>query len=316
MKINSPVVALSDNEITKKISVTVSGPNAPKLPVEYDMVFNNTAMGPLQQMNLDGLGLPDNILTGIRSLSYDRATKVAIKFKTPWWQPSSFPPTMIYGGISGSDLPISNVVYPSCNDGPNNPAVLMVSYSWAQDATRMASLVHNTAPPQKDDPIVTLCLKNLVTLWGDRPDSPSFEFLSDQYMTHHAWAWSHDRWTGGAFALFGPGQFSNVYSGFQELFCGGRFAMCGEALSAHHAWISGALDSVDYKLHMFLHSKGRLDDREKLKASPIFGGGAGKHIEEMDDELVRWGVLLGAGGGPKGWGDELNLRKGKKEGQK
>jgi hypothetical protein len=59
-----------------------------------------------------------------------------------------------------------------------------------------------------------------------------------------------------------------------------------------------------------------LDDREKLKASPIFGGGAGKHIEEMDDELVRWGVLLGAGGGPKGWGDELNLRKGKKEGQK
>ena len=77
----SPVVALSNDNVKKKISATV----ADQQPAEYDMVFNTTAMGPLQHMNLEGLGLPGKILTGIRTLSYDRATKVAIRFSRPWW---------------------------------------------------------------------------------------------------------------------------------------------------------------------------------------------------------------------------------------
>lgn len=301
----SPVVALSNNHATNKVSVTVAG----QQPVEYDMVFNSTAMAPLQQMDLQGLGLPDHILTGIRSLSYDHATKVVIRFSKPWWNPV---PHTVYGGVSQTDLPISNVVYPSWDDGPDNPAVLMVSYSWAQDATRMASLVpdYTLVPPSKDDTIVTLCLQNLVKLWSGQPNPPTFEDLYGMYMTHHAWAWEHDPWTGGAFALFGPGQFKNVYPRFQELLCGDKFAMCGEALSAHHAWISGALDSAYVKMYLFLISRGRTGDLEKLKAS-IFGGGKGKHAEEMDEELVKWTVRLGDGGGPDGWGDELKLGKGK-----
>lgn len=302
---SSPVVAMSNDEVNKKISVTVKGQN----PVNYDMVFNTTAMSPLQHMDLQGLGLPDQILTGIRTLSYDRATKVAIRFTKPWWNPV---PEAIYGGISTSDLPISNIVYPSWNDGPNNPAVLMVSYSWAQDATRMASLVSNAnAAPSKDDPIVTLCLQNLVKLWSGQPNPPSFNDLSDMYMTHHAWAWSHDPWTGGAFALFGPGQYKNVYLEFiGQLLCDNKLALCGEALSAHHAWISGALDSAYLRMSQFLLANGRAQDLDTLKKS-IFGGGPGKHVEEMDEELMKWTVLLGEGGGPDGWGDEFKSGKGK-----
>ncbi|KIW69865.1 hypothetical protein PV04_02187 [Phialophora macrospora] len=169
----SPVTALSHDKQAKKIGVTVAGGQA----VDYDMVFNTTAMGPLQRMDLHGLGLPDKILTGIRSLSYDRATKVVIRFTKPWW--------------CATDLPISNVVYPSWNDGPDHPAALMVSYSWAQDATRMASLVpdYTVVTPKKDDPIVTFCLQNLAMLWKDRIRAADlFKDLSDMYMTHHAWA--------------------------------------------------------------------------------------------------------------------------------
>ncbi|KAL8791143.1 MAG: hypothetical protein Q9195_006040 [Heterodermia aff. obscurata] len=304
----SPVVALSDNKNTEKISVTVAG----QQPVEYDMVFNTTAMGPLQRMDLQGLGLPDNILTGIRSLSYDRATKVAIRFSKPWWNPNS---TLVYGGVSSSDLPISNVVYPSWNDGEDNPAVLMVSYAWAQDATRMASLVpdYTIVQPSKTDPIVTLCLQDLVKLWQSEPDPPTFEDLYDMYETHHAWAWSHDPWTSGAFALFGPGQFKNVYPQFLELFCNDKFAMCGEALSAHHAWIVGALDSSYVRMCQFLISQGRSGDLEKLQGS-IFGGGPGKHADEMDEALIRMTVALGGGGGPDGWGEEFKFGKGKVNG--
>ena len=301
----SPVVALSDDETNKKISVTVEG----QQPVEYDFVFNTTAMAPLQQMDLEGLNLAQPILTGIRSLSYDRATKVAIRFKTPWWNPDE--DTKVYGGISTSDLPISNVVYPSWNDGKDKPAVLMVSYSWAQDATRMASLVpdYTVVPPTKDDPIVTRCLNDLAKLWKGQVNAPTFDYLYENYMSHHAWAWENDPWTGGAFALFGPGQFKNVYPAFQDLFCNDKFAMCGEALSAHHAWISGALDSAYVTMCAFLTAQGRGDHVDMLKKSN-FGGGPGKHAEELDEELLKWTVLLGDGGGPDGWGEEYKMGKG------
>jgi monoamine oxidase len=285
----SPVTALSHDKQAKKMSVTVAGGQA----VEYDMVFNTTAMGPLQRMDLHGLGLPDRILTGIRSLSYDRATKVVIRFTKPWW--CAAPRPKIYGGVSQTDLPISNVVYPSWNDGPDHPAVLMVSYSWAQDATRMASLVrdYTVVAPEKDDPIVTLCLQNLAMLWKDRIKSADlFKDLSDMYMTHHAWAWENDPYTGGAFALFGPGQFKNLYPNFLRLQCDGRFAMCGEALSAHHAWIAGAFDSVYIKMYQFLVANRRIKDIAKLYSSTWFGAGKDAHSEEMDEFLMKHIVAL------------------------
>lgn len=295
----SPVIAMSNDDTTNKISVTVAG----QVPVQYDMVFNTTAMAPLQRMDLQGLRLPDDILTGIRSLSYDRATKVAIKFSKPWWNPGS---DEVFGGISQSDLPIRNVVYPSWNDGSENSAVLMVSYSWAQDATRMASLVreYKDDKPSKDDPLVTLCLRDLVKLWSNKPTPPTFKQLSDLYVTHHAWAWEHDPSTGGAFALFGPGQFKNVYPKFQGPFCAGKFAMCGEALSAHHAWISGAFDSAYIRMNAFLKARGREKDLEKLKGS-IFGDGQGKHPEEMSEHLLAWTVRLSDSGVPSFQNSEL-----------
>jgi monoamine oxidase len=136
--LNTPVTKLAYDASAKQVSVeTFTGSKT-----SYDMVFNTTAMGPLQRMDLSGLNLPNVVLDAIRSLSYDRATKVAIKFKQAWWK------TLynISGGISKSDLPISNVVYPSWDVG-DGPAVLMVSYSWAQDATRMGSMVADYSVP-------------------------------------------------------------------------------------------------------------------------------------------------------------------------
>ena len=82
--------------------------------------------------------------------------------------------------------------------------------------------------------------------------------------------------------------------------------MCGEALSAHHAWISGALDSSYSRMCQFLIAHGRSGDFEKLRES-IFGGGKGRHAEEMDEALVLRTVAMGEGGGPPGWAEEFNL---------
>jgi monoamine oxidase len=294
ISLSTPVVAMGISADRSSIDVSTTDAAGNALPTQqYDMVFSTTAMGPLQRMDLAGLELPDEVITGIRALSYDRATKVAIKFKTRWWKGFYRSPDR-WGGVSQSDLPISNVVYPSWDDGEDSPAVLIVSYTWAQDATRMASLVpdYSKSAPQRSDPIVALCLRDLVKLWAGQPNAPTFEKLWDDYAAHHAWAWSHDPYTGGAFALFSPGQFGHLYPRFLRNFCKNKFAMSGEALSAHHAWISGALDSAYGSVMRWLLGKKMLREAWHLFMFSPFGGGKGKHAAEFDDEILRWGADL------------------------
>ena len=288
------------NTLDDTISVTSDDGNTEKTD-EYTAVFNTTAMGCLQQMDLSGLELQEDILQGIRTLAYDRASKVAIKFSRNWWRdlvalPNALPDKK-FGGVSQSDLPISNIVYPSWDDGADAPTVLMVSYAWAQDATRISSLIPPYKPdgpvtPSKSDPLVTLTLQNIAKLFSNVPDAPTYAQLQDMYVEHHAFTWSHHSNTTGAFALFGPGQFRNVYPLFQQGQCNNKFWICGEAISAHHAWISGALDSAYTALSSWLLSIGATPALEKLKKSP-FGDGKGLNVKELNETMTYWKVKLG-----------------------
>ncbi|KAK0648317.1 hypothetical protein B0T16DRAFT_348400 [Cercophora newfieldiana] len=292
--LNTPVVAMALAHDGSSIQVTTGAGKTPPTTTPYDMVFNTTALGPLQRMDLSGLNLDRPILDGIRSLSYDRATKVAIKFNTRWWK-SFYPDDAsrnLGGGVSSSDLPISNVVYPSWDDG-DGTNVLIVSYTWAQDAARMAALVPDytdpsTPTPTYTDPIAAVCLQGLVTLWQGQVGAPTLAELQGYYVTHHAWAWSHDPWTSGAFALFGPGQFENVFP------------------LVHHAWISGALDSALFAVLTFLGARataGFPDMAVKaatLLASDfnpdkeVFGNGERSEHPERDERLAYWCAHAGA----------------------
>ncbi|KAK3499480.1 FAD/NAD(P)-binding domain-containing protein [Neurospora hispaniola] len=293
-----PVTVMSETADGSAISVTTTCPKGQSpSTTDYSAVFSTTAMAPLRRIDIEGLHLPDKILTGIRSLSYDRATKVAIKFASPWWT--------LVGGVSSTDLPISKVVYPSWNDGPDKPAVLMVSYSWAQDATRMGALVpdYTKTPPSKDDEVVSVCLNALVKLFSKAdpktmaanvPKPITLDFLRSQYVTHHAFAWSHDPWQGGAFALFGPGQFKDVYPDFHKVYCHGKFFMSGEALSTHHAWISGAVDSAYMSFVLFTTVYKLKEQMVRVKESNLVGA-RGKNPEEIDEFLLRWAAKLSEG---------------------
>lgn len=293
-----PVTAMSETADKSAISVTTTGPKGESpSTTDYSTVFSTTAMAPLRRIDIEGLQLSDKVLTGIRSLSYDRATKVAIKFASPWWT--------LVGGVSSTDLPISNVVYPSWNDGPDKPAVLMVSYSWAQDATRMGALVpdYTKTDPSIDDEVVSVCLHALVKLFSKAdpktiaanvPVPITLDFLKQQYVTHHAFAWSHDPLQGGAFALFGPGQFKDFYPEFQKVHCNGKFFMSGEALSTHHAWISGAVDSAYMSFLTFSTVYNLERQMVKVKASNLVGE-RGENPEEVDEFLLKWAAKLSKG---------------------
>jgi monoamine oxidase len=235
------------NDSDTKMEVELIGPKGPETR-EYDTVFNTTTLGSARRMDLRGAELHPAQKDALRVLHYDASCKVGIKFKTPWWITRC---DIKQGGGASSDLPLRTCVYPSynINDDPEKPAVLLASYTWAQDAQRIGTLVQRDSPAGEDD-LKELILRDLERLHSN--SGITYEFLCEQYITHHAYDWYADPNMSGAFALFGPGQFSNLYPYLTRPAADGKLHFVGEAASAHHAWIVGALDSAQRALILAL----------------------------------------------------------------
>ena len=196
----------------------IAGDNAPNMIVKcadekdprkpYATVFNTTSLACLQRIDITQLELMPSQKDAIRALHYDDSAKVAIRFKRPWWITDCY---ITKGGTANTDLPLRTCVYPSYNlhDPPNKPAVLLCCYVWAQDANRIGSLVRDDkSNPTAETELLELMFRDLALLHAPHI---TYEQIKDQYDTHHAFSWSHDPYTSGAFALFGPGQFANFF---------------------------------------------------------------------------------------------------------
>lgn len=294
------VSKMSQDKETKKILVSVVGEPS-DCREAYTTVFNTTSLACLQRVDLTGLGLHPSQKDAIRTLHYDDSAKVAIKFSYPWWITDC---GISSGGTASSDLPLRTCVYPSynINDPKDKPAVLLCSYTWAQDATRIGSLIKNNSNGSDDpdqDELRNLMLDNLARLHlknfqqqQDKPDlklDEARKIIGEAYVEHHAYSWSHDPFTSGAFALFGPAQFANLYPYLSRPAADSRFHICGEASSAHHAWIVGALDSALASVHRFLRRFGLWEYRDKLKELWVTPG----EVEDDVDGTLHLQVALG-----------------------
>lgn len=243
------VTAISQNMITGRVSLDITQaehPDRKKETREYFAVLNSTTLGALQRMDLTKANLSYGTKQAIRSLGYGASCKVGIKFKSAWWMKE--PLSIDGGGISKTDRPLRVCVYPSYNvdDAKDKPAVLLCSYTWAQDAQRVGALI-TPHSPEGEDELRDLLLENLArlhakpgTVWDDY--KVLLEHLKDEYVTHYAWDWYADDNMAGAFAYFGPQQFSKMWP--EIIRNNGWLFFIGEAASAHHAWIVGSLESA------------------------------------------------------------------------
>jgi hypothetical protein len=226
----------------------------------YSAVFNSTTLGALGRIDLNRLGSDDQ-RQAIRSLAYDSSTKVGIKFKTAWWLEEGRIASR--GGVSGTDLPIRVVAYPpwvgegkdsfgNKLDDPKKPTVLIASYTWHQDAVRIGSLTANSNADNSE--VLKLVLRNLVELYHDKNPAITYEWLYSQVVDWHTFSWQNDSHSSGAFALFGPGQFTHLYPHLFKALEGSNNSIfiIGEHASAHHAWIAGALYSSATSLYLWL----------------------------------------------------------------
>lgn len=244
----------------------------------YDAVVNSTTMGVQQHMDLTGLNLNWGTKQAIRSLGYGASSKVGIRFKTLWWIDSTQHPDLVKlgiktgiskGGVGHTDEPIGFCVYPSYNidDNVKEPGVLLASYNWSQAAQRLSTLIKRDSPANEES-LKDILLSSLARLHAPADKyEEMYKFLEEQYLDHYAWNWDNDEQTAGAFAFFGPGQFKSMYPWIIRN--NGSYLMVGEAASAHHAWVVGALESAVRAVYQFLWIRSR-DSNACSKAAQMF----------------------------------------------
>ncbi|KAI0532529.1 hypothetical protein GGR58DRAFT_489917 [Xylaria digitata] len=251
---------------------------------EYDTVFCTTTLGCLQKMDLTEAQLNWGQKCAIRALTYGPSTKIAIKFSRPWWITDC---GISQGGVASTDELIRVCVYPSYNlsDDKQAPAVLLCRYCWEQDALRIGSLIRPDSPDGEDE-LRELVLRGLARLHGIE-----YGTIASLYMEHHAWNWHQDPNTMGAFAAFGPADFSTLYPYLTRPAGGGLLHFAGEAMSAHHAWIVGALESGYRVVSAFFERFGLEDAKKQLREQ--FGPPPGE-IEDGDEGFEHLQVLLGS----------------------
>ncbi|KAK1996792.1 hypothetical protein LX36DRAFT_722358 [Colletotrichum falcatum] len=248
-------------------------------PKRYFTVFNSATLGATSRMDLSNAGLLWDTKQAIRCLNYGASTKVGIKFKTAWWRRSPF--NFDQGGLARTDLPLQVCVYPSYNidndlDPIEKPAVLLVSYTWGQTAQRLATLMASKGQKtneeilKEESELKDVLLRDLAYLHADDPNikksfRKTLDMIHSEYLEHHAYDWYHDPHMAGAFAYFGPCQFSKLYPAITKPNASGQLFFVGEAASAHHAWVVGALESVIRALYLMfntLHQSSIQDEGE------------------------------------------------------
>jgi monoamine oxidase len=188
----------------------------------------------------------------IRECNYMPSFKAFITFKEQFWvklgkrQGKGL-------GVAVSDRSNRQVVYPSY--GYKAEGGVLQIYCWAQDAERMGALT--------DKERVNECLKGIAYLYPEVEIDKLFAGY-DPEVTTKTWFWDYHA-GGGAFALFAPGQFKNLYPTLLTPEFNGCLNLAGECCSVHHGWIVGALDSAYNAVNNILKQAGATDKIKQME---------------------------------------------------
>ena len=166
--------------------------------------------------------LQSSISGSIADVYYCPSTKIMLQCKEKFWQAEG-----IDGGFSFTDLPISQLHYPTRleNDQDTDRGVLMV-YTWKQEALLFGS--------QSKQSAIQVAINQIEKIHPQTVEH--FEVGGVQ-------SWYDDPCAQGAFCMLKPYQIRNTAhqlmypTGYNKLY------FAGEALSYCNGWIQGALES-------------------------------------------------------------------------
>ncbi|KAI8329740.1 flavin-containing amine oxidoreductase-domain containing protein [Chlamydoabsidia padenii] len=208
----------------------------------YDRVIISAPFSVVRTWHLPKLSF--TIKQAIQNLHYSQACKVALEFKTRFWEHGDRP---IFGGCSTTDLTSGHICYPSYQLGGKGHGVMLGSYKAEDYAIRLASM------PEQEH--VALILDNVVELHGQQ--------ARDQFTgNYRRYCGILDQYSSGSWAEPYEGQHSLYNSAYFKIEQGLIFV--GEHTDIKQAWLSAALDSALRGVVMILIEAGHVDDAKKL----------------------------------------------------
>jgi monoamine oxidase len=224
-----------------KILASVQGEGTPR---SFNHIISTITLSALRIVDTEQCHLSYGLKTSMRMLHYGGSVKVGIQFTDRWWEPKH------KGGVSKTDRQTRIVVYPSYGIGDSaSGTTMLVSYTWGQDALRQGALVKGQ-DPSPESILRRLIIEDLSEMHGI-----PYGTLAAKVKAFHQWDWYGDEFSIGefiaarpihcffvllfiplgAFAHFGPGQFSILYPEVTQPAARGLLHIAGEATSVNHA---------------------------------------------------------------------------------
>ncbi|KAF1981449.1 L-amino-acid oxidase [Aulographum hederae CBS 113979] len=232
--------------LTKKISVHWR-PNSEFSMTTASESFDHVVVAvPFTRVRLWRLPPYSSLLTrAIKTLNYVQSCKVALHYKTRFWEHL---PEPILGGCGSTDIPgVGSVCYPSYTLNASGPGVILGNYAFGAEARSLASLTETEH--------VALIQRAMVEIHG--------EVAAEQWTGNYdRICWENDEFQAGAWCEPLVGQ--------QELYLPAYFrtemgtVFVGEHTSWTHAWIWSALESAVRGTAQLLLDMGLVDEAKEV----------------------------------------------------
>jgi monoamine oxidase len=166
------------------------------------------------------MNVGDAMSAAIHAVPYEAGFKVGLEFKRRFWEQDE----QIFGGISYTDLPITQISYPSTRYGMQGPSTLLGGYTFGAYAYEYTSL-----PPAER---VARAVE-----FGSKIH-PQYK---DEFLNGVAVGWHRVPWTQGCFGAWTDELRKEHYNNLCQI--DGRILLAGEHASYIPAWQEGGITS-------------------------------------------------------------------------
>ena len=202
-----------------------------EIDLEADAVILTVQLNVLRQLEFRP-DLPQQLQDAIGSIRYEPAIKVFLGFQERFWEKGLLP--IVNGGISLTDLPISQIVYPSkkLSSETSEQGVLMLFFK-NREALYFNSL--------SNDEIVAECLREVQNVYQGLLGENASK-ITELFKFGAVKSWCRDSYQGGWVNLL-PYSYMNNFRALLEQKEIRPIFLGGDAISFENGWIQGALQS-------------------------------------------------------------------------
>jgi monoamine oxidase len=195
-----------------------SGSNGTKSTARADWCLCTIPLPILAQIPMN---VGQALSSAIGAVPYAAAIKIGLQFKRRFWEEDE----QIYGGISYTDLPITNIGYPNYGYYSSGKGVLLGAYIWGLNAMEFTAMT----PPERVQKALD---------YGSQIH-PQYRQEFDNGV---AVAWHRSPFTMGCYGMWSTDARAKHYDDLCQI--DGRIALAGEHASFLGGWQEGAVTSA------------------------------------------------------------------------